>query len=282
MSVLDLLKPPKGLDVDFATPLAAAALVPAGGISWQIFANPVALFIGGVAAVILELAEPSVRCGVWQHSNFRQDPITRLRRTGFAALITVYAPEDAAKKMIARVVAMHNKVEGITENGVAYYANDPRLLTWVHATAMWGFTESYHLYVRTLTIDEKNRAFLEGQKAAALYGADKPPGDWAAWQALLQQTLPSLENHSVLGEFLDIMENAAIFPRPLRFIQRLLVRAAVSSTPLSSNDFPELSGRGLKPYEKILVRALGFMAEHIPLPTLPPAIAKKRMAKKSY
>jgi hypothetical protein len=51
-------------------------------ISWRVFKNPLSLFIGGAAAVIMELAEPRVRTGVWEHTAFRVDPIRRLRRTG--------------------------------------------------------------------------------------------------------------------------------------------------------------------------------------------------------
>jgi uncharacterized protein (DUF2236 family) len=43
-------------------------------VAWKVHANPIALAIGGVAAVILELAEPRVRSGVWDHSTFRTDP----------------------------------------------------------------------------------------------------------------------------------------------------------------------------------------------------------------
>ena len=50
-------------------------------VSWRVFKNPLSLFIGGVAAVIMELAEPRVRTGVWEHTTFRLDPIRRLRRT---------------------------------------------------------------------------------------------------------------------------------------------------------------------------------------------------------
>src|SRR5690606_37690700 len=42
---------------DFTVPAGEPALVEPDSVSWRIFANPVALFIGGVAAVILELAE---------------------------------------------------------------------------------------------------------------------------------------------------------------------------------------------------------------------------------
>jgi uncharacterized protein (DUF2236 family) len=62
---------------DFLRPAGAAALVSPDSVSWRVFKNPLSLFIGGVAAVILELAEPRVRTGVWEHTTFRTDPIRR-------------------------------------------------------------------------------------------------------------------------------------------------------------------------------------------------------------
>ena len=59
--VRDLMKPPAGMACDFSQPAGEPALAPHDGIAWQVFANPVALFVGGVTEVLLELAEPSVR-----------------------------------------------------------------------------------------------------------------------------------------------------------------------------------------------------------------------------
>lgn len=60
---LRLMQPPDGPPVDFANPAGEAALLAADSLSWRTFKNPVTVFIGGVAAVILELAEPAVRAG---------------------------------------------------------------------------------------------------------------------------------------------------------------------------------------------------------------------------
>jgi uncharacterized protein (DUF2236 family) len=62
---------------DFLRPAGEAALVSPDSVSWRVFKNPLSLFIGGVAAVILELAEPRVHTGVWEHITFRTDPIRR-------------------------------------------------------------------------------------------------------------------------------------------------------------------------------------------------------------
>jgi uncharacterized protein (DUF2236 family) len=56
-----------------------------------VFRNPLSLFVGGITAVLLELAEPRVRTGVWEHTAFRTQPQQRLQRTGLAAMVTVYA-----------------------------------------------------------------------------------------------------------------------------------------------------------------------------------------------
>lgn len=45
----DLMRPPPGMDFDFSQPAGEPALAPAHSVSWKIFANPVSLFIGGVA-----------------------------------------------------------------------------------------------------------------------------------------------------------------------------------------------------------------------------------------
>src|SRR6202007_472519 len=111
----------------------------------------VSLFIGGVTAVVMELAEPRVRTGVWEHTTFRADPLRRLRRTGLAAMVTVYGARTVAEAMIARVRRMHDTVAGTTSSGEPYRASDPELLNWVYATAAYGFVEAYHNYARPLS-----------------------------------------------------------------------------------------------------------------------------------
>ena len=277
-TIRELMRPPPGMAFDFSQPAGEPALAPADGISWQLFANPVSLFVGGVAAVLLELAEPSVRSGVWNHSNFQSDPGLRLRRTGFAAMMTVYGPRSAAEKLIAQVVRRHGQVRGTTPGGIPYHANDPRLLDWVQATAVFGFAEAYHRYVRSLSAAEKDRVFIEGQASARLYGATGLPCSWMEWEALLAATAPGLEGSSVLADFLEIMNETPILPVPLRPLQRLLVRAAVELIPEPVRSLPQVRGRGLRPGEALLVRTLARSAALLPLGDTPPVQAARRLA----
>ena len=277
-AIQDLLQPPPGLAFDFSQPPGEPALAPHDGVAWRVFANPIALFVGGVAAVLLELAEPMVRSGVWDHGSFQRDPGMRLRRTGFAAMMTVYGPRSASEQLIARVVRMHAQVQGVTPDGVRYHANDPRLLDWVQATAGFGFAEAYHRYVRPLSPLEKDAVFTEGEPAARLYGATGAPRSWAAWEALLAATAPRLEGSAILADFLRLISESPIVPAPLRPLQRLLVRAAVEIVPEPVRSLPPLRGRGLRFGEAALVRALAQAALLLPLGDTPPRQAARRVA----
>jgi uncharacterized protein (DUF2236 family) len=105
-----LLMPDQGPRLDFSKPAGEAALTPAGSVSWRVFRNPISLYIGGVTAVLMELAEPRVRAGVWDHTSFRTDPMTRMKRTGLAAMVTVYGAQSEARRMIASIVRLHGKI----------------------------------------------------------------------------------------------------------------------------------------------------------------------------
>lgn len=263
---------------DFTTPAGEPALADPASVSWRIFKNPVALFVGGVAAVLLELAEPSVRTGVWEHTGFRRDPVRRLERTGLAAMITVYGARSVAEKMIAGVTAMHARVQGTTPAGEPYRANDPRLLTWVQATASFGFIEAYRRYVRPLTPAEVDRAYAEGAPAAALYGATGAPRSDAERRALFEAMRPGLEPSPIVFEFLAIMRAAPVVPWLLRPLQRLLIRAAVDLVPDWARERLGLGPAfGLRRWERGLARVLGAVGDRVVLPGSPAVQSCRRL-----
>lgn len=266
-----------GLDVDFSRPAGAPALTSPDSVSWRIFKNPVSLYIGGVAAVLLELAEPRVRAGVWDHTSFRTDPVTRLRRTGLAAMVTVYAPRGTAERMIQGVNRRHARITGTADDGSPYAADDPDLLDWVQATASFGFIRAYHGFAAPLTRAERDRAWAEAGPAAALYGARHSPASEADWRRTLAAMAPNLGPSPVLGEFLAIMRRAPALPSAGRLAQPLLIRAAVDLLPEGLRARLGLAGQGLSPLERPLVRALGAAADRLVLESAPPARACVRM-----
>jgi uncharacterized protein (DUF2236 family) len=263
--------------IDFLKPLGEEALIHQMSVSWRVFKNPITLFIGGVAAVILELAEPSVRTGVWQYSGFRDDPGRRLRRTGAAALLTVYGARSVAEPMIERIVRIHAKVQGVTPAGVWFSASDPDLLRWVHGTAAYGFATAYSCYARPLSGREMDDFYREGIEAAHLYGASAPRSRLDV-EDLFEATRGRLERSQILFEFLDIMRNVPVLPRPLLWAQRLLVRAAVEIVPAWARELLALDGRfDLSSLERSTVRILASFADRVVLPDGAPALACARL-----
>jgi len=262
----------EGRKIDFARPLGEEALLPPDSVSWRIFKNPIALFIGGMAAVILELAEPSVRAGVWEHSSFRKDPVGRLRRTGLAAIVTVYGARSIAEPMIAGVVRMHAKVAGETSAGIPYSANDARLLTWVQATAGFGFAEAYSRYVDPLSQAEFNALRREGVLASRLYGALAGPKSIAELQSLFDSMRGRLEPSPIVFEFLQIMRETPALPAALHWMQPMLVRAAVEIIPDWIRECLGLiASHGLRPRERWIIRLAAAASDRIVLPESPAA-----------
>jgi uncharacterized protein (DUF2236 family) len=261
---------------DFLRPIGEPALVPPDSISWRVFKNPLALFIGGVAAVIMELAEPRVRTGVWEHTTFRVDPLRRLRRTGLAAMVTIYGARSEAEAMIGGVRRMHDRVVGTTPAGRAYRANDPELLNWVQGTAAYGFLQAYHTFVRPLSDLERDRYYAEGALAASLYGASAPTSE-RALETRFAAMAERLERSDILFEFLAIMRSAPILPLPLRPVQPLLVRAAIDLTPHWLQTIVGLSGHGLNAWEAPVLRQIGAFADRLVLETNPAVQACRRL-----
>jgi uncharacterized protein (DUF2236 family) len=272
-SLFDLREQPSA---DFSQPVGEAGLVAADSVSWRVFKNPLSLFIGGVAAVIMELAEPRVRTGVWEHTTFRVDPVRRLRRTGLAAMITVYGARSKAEAMIARVRRMHERIAGLTPAGKAYRANDPELLNWVQGTAAYGFLQGYHQYVGELSNLERNCYYAEGTQAASLYGASAPASE-GALEIRFEAMADKLERSEILVEFLAIMRAAPILPLPLRPLQSLLIRGAIDLTPHWVQAILGLTGQGLNDLEAAIVRKIARLADRLVLETSPAVQACRRM-----
>lgn len=263
---------------DFSSPSGEQALVGPDSVSWRIFKNQVALFIGGVAAVLLELGEPKVRDGVWHHTSFRTEPLKRLQRAGLAAMVTVYGAHSRAEAMIAGVVRAHDRITGVTSEGEPYHANDPALLDWVQATAGFGFMEAYHRYVRPLSQAEREALFREAAPVARLYGAVGAPASEADWARMLEGMRDRLTPSPIVFEFLDIMQRVDALPRIANPMQVALVKAAVAILPpwvrtrLGIGEEYHLSRR-----ERIAVGLAAKAADRLLLKSSPPVQACRRL-----
>lgn len=267
-----------GWRVDYTRPAGEPAFVAPDSISWRIFKNPVALAIGGICAVLLEFADPRIRTGVWEHSTFRTDPIGRTKRTAIAAMVGVFGPQSAARRVIQGVTNMHAKVEGVTAGGEPYRALDPGLLDWVAATATYGFVTAYDRFVSPLSEAEQSRFLSEGGPVTRLYGVTRPLRSHADFNAMLDALMPRFEPHPINTEFLSIMSSGRAAPLVPRGLHSALVNAAVDILPERVRERLELGPEyDLSPRGHSVVRAMARMADRVPDLTGPAAQASVRL-----
>ncbi len=267
-----------GWTIDFAHPHGEPALLHPGSVAWRIFKNPVAMAIGGVAAVLLEFADPRIRSGVWDHSIYKVDPIGRSMRTGMAAMIGVYGPRSAARRVISGITNMHARVAGETPSGEAYRALDPELLDWVSATAGYGFVTAYDRFIKPLSEDDKARYFREGATVARLYGVKTHPASTTDFMAMLRQLEPRFEPHPIVSEFLAIIQSGKAAPGTPKFLHRALARGAVSLLPVSVRQTLKLGEAfDLKTRDRLALSLAGLIAERRIDPKSPPCQASRRL-----
>jgi uncharacterized protein (DUF2236 family) len=263
---------------DYSQPAGAAAHLHPGSVAWRVYKNQIALGIGGVAAVLMEFADPRIRSGVWDHSIYKVDPIGRSERTGYAAMIGVYGPKDAARRVIEGVNRMHAKVKGETPGGMPYQALDPDLLDWVSATAGYGFLTAYHRFVAPLSDADQERFFREGGAVAELYGVQNKPGSRAGFLRMMDKMASNFEPHPINREFLDIIQSGKAAPNIPRFLHRALARAAVSILPPLIRETLELGkDYDLTLADRLSIKLMARLAERKHDPDSPPARASVRM-----
>jgi uncharacterized protein (DUF2236 family) len=139
--------------------------------------SPVTPFLGGGAAVLLQVAHPLVAAGVVEHSGFDRDLWRRLVRTLRALYLVTFGDKREAERAGAAVREVHAHVRGITREqlgkfppGTAYSASDPELMLWVHATLVHSSLAAYERFVHPLACHERERYLHEMNVVARLFG----------------------------------------------------------------------------------------------------------------
>lgn len=115
--------------------------------AWTVHGDLASMMIGGLCALLLQMLHPAALAGVWDHSDFRDDRLGRLRRTARFVALTTYGGRDAALAAIDHVRRVHGRVAGVLPDGTRYNADDPALLTWVHVAEVDSFLRAYRRYL---------------------------------------------------------------------------------------------------------------------------------------
>jgi uncharacterized protein (DUF2236 family) len=137
------------------------------------------LLLGGGRALLMQLAHPLVARGVAEHSGFESDPLARLERTLTATYAVVFGTTAQAVRAGQVVRSVHERV-----TGPGYYANDPELLLWVHATLVDTALAVHRRFLRPLPAGDADRYYQESTRVAEVFGLrrDQQPEDLAAFR----------------------------------------------------------------------------------------------------
>ena len=141
-----------------------------GSVAWRIHADP-AMLVGGLRAILLQALEPRAMAAVDQHSRFREDPWGRLERTTKYVVSTTYGTTEEAEAAAALVRRVHVSVRGVDPvTRLAYSADDPDLLLWIHAVEIESFLLAYRTYAGRIDRADGDRYVTEMARAAELLG----------------------------------------------------------------------------------------------------------------
>ncbi|MGY0490346.1 oxygenase MpaB family protein [Streptomyces sp. WG-D5] len=135
-----------------------------------------AMFVGGLSALLLQTLHPSAMAAVAAHSGYRGDPWGRLHRTSTFLATTTYGTADLAQAACDRVNAVHGRIRGVTDEGVAYRASDPHLVEWVHIAEVDSFLRAHQRFAADrLTAGECDRYVAQMARIAHALGVATPP-----------------------------------------------------------------------------------------------------------
>jgi uncharacterized protein (DUF2236 family) len=215
-------------------------------IAWAVHGDVTTMMVGGVTSLLLQMLHPAVLAGVWDHSNFREDMLGRLRRTARFIAITTYGSREDAEAVIARVRGIHGHVSGTLPDGTPYVADDPRLLAWVHVTEMTSFLDAWLTYGNpSMPRAEQDRYFAEVALIAEKLGADPIPRTRAEAQALIQSMRPELVSDARTREVAQLVLSQRAPKRAAQPVQAITFQAAVDLLPAWAREMHGLPASGL-------------------------------------
>jgi uncharacterized protein (DUF2236 family) len=184
-----------------------------GSVTWRYASDP-RLFLGALAALLLQVAHPTVAAGVRDHSDFEARPWRRLYGTVDWVNLMVYGGFDAVE-VGERLRRMHRRVRGVNPDGSRYHALEPAAFAWVHATLVWSIVTGQRSFGSGLRTDEVHQLYREWLGLGRLIGVrDRDlPADWDGFLGYFDDMVSTGLEHT--GTVDTVLRAAARPARPL-------------------------------------------------------------------
>ncbi len=231
---------------------------------WYVHAEA-AMLIGGLRALMLQTLHPLAMAGVADHSDYREDPWGRLRRTSRFVGATTYGSTATVERSIATVRRVHERVVGTAPDGRAYSANDPHLMLWVHVTEVDSFLRAVDRFGE-LELDDARRDQYVADMAeiAQRLGTEPAPRTVAELDACIQAFRAECQVTDQARETIHFLVRP---PVPLVFAgsYALIVAAALTLLPTWARQElrlplpPGLDRLAVRPSAAALMKVLAWL-----------------------
>lgn len=239
--------------LDLENPKGDPGLFGPDAICWQVHGDFPSMLIGGISALMLQALHPLALAGVWDHSNFRQDMLGRLRRTGQFISGTTFGSTHDANWLIDKVRTIHLQVTGTAPDGRPYAASDPDLLTWVHVAEVSNFLAAHLRYLNPeLSPTDQDKYYDETAVIAERLGARNVPRSVRAIAEYLEQIRPELLCDERSREVLRILLNAPAPSLLAKPMGALMTQAGIDLLP---NWASEMLSVQQTPLQRRMIRA---------------------------
>lgn len=212
-------------------------IVPDGSIVRDVAAERVVI-LGGLPAVLLQVAHPMVAQGVWDYSSFERDPLARMISTLDATLVMTFGDSDQVAEQAGRVRLRHQSVHGELgqahgewKRGERYSALDPELCLWVYATGVELVLDTYGAFCSPLGQKARAQYYACGKPLAELMGV-KPsilPASYGQFRAYYQDMLGRLVVGPLAREIAAAVFAAKLGPVPVSPLGPVIAAALMPS-----------------------------------------------------
>lgn len=172
----------------------SATIHPPQSVTWQVHIDR-SMWVGGVRGLMLQALHPNVMRGVWQNSNFQDDPIGRLQRTADFVGVVTWGTREEADAIGRRVRGIHRMLRvKDPETGRRHRVDEPEYLLWVHCAEVYSYLQVAMRAGLRLSRRMADRYLAEQRRSAGYVGlhAEDVPGSVAEMEAYFAEMRPRL------------------------------------------------------------------------------------------
>ena len=139
-------------------------------VVWRVHRDR-SFLVAGVRSLMIQALHPLPMAGVAEHSDWQRDPFGRLAATSGYVLTITYGERAAALGAATWVRDVHTRVHGVDPvTGLAYSAEDPALLLWIHAAMVDSIVAITRAYGRGLDAADADAYVAEMVRFASILG----------------------------------------------------------------------------------------------------------------